>query len=74
MEENPSDDRTVRFTDKQLAVLACWGEVSGEAAIAEEMGISIHTVHTHLRRMREKLGVKRTFDLYKYALERGWLE
>lgn len=64
----------VTFSERQLEVLACWGEVAGEAAIAEELNISPHSVHTHLRRIRAKLKVNRTFDAYKYALNRGWLK
>lgn len=62
------------FTDRQLDVLICWSELAGEAAIAEKLGMSVHTVHTHLRRMRHKLGVKRTFDVYKYAQKEGLLK
>jgi DNA-binding CsgD family transcriptional regulator len=64
----------VTFTERQLEVLACWGEVAGEAAIAEVLEISTHSVHTHLRRARAKLKVNRTFDAYKYALQKGMLK
>lgn len=65
---------TVTFSERQLEVLACWGEVAGEEIIADRMGVSKHTVHTHLRRARQRIGAKRTFDAYKYALDRGWLK
>lgn len=61
------------FTEKQLAVIRQWSEQPSEAKIAEALGISEHTVHTHLRRLRAKLGVKRTFEVYKYLVERELL-
>lgn len=64
----------VIFTKRQLDILACWAEVAGEEIIADRMGVSRHTVHTHLRRARQRIGAKRTFDAYKYALDRGWLK
>jgi DNA-binding CsgD family transcriptional regulator len=70
-DENTPD---VVFSKRQLDVLTCWGEVGGEAAIAKELNISPHSVHTHLRRVRAKLKVNRTFDAYKYALKKGMLK
>jgi DNA-binding CsgD family transcriptional regulator len=58
---------SVKFTARQLHVIKCWSEVGGEKEIAEILGISVNSVHTHLRRMRKKLGVKRTFNVYKYV-------
>lgn len=62
------------FTERQLDVISCWSEVSGETAVAERLGVSVHTVHTHLKRMRQKIGVKRTFEVYQYARKQGWLK
>lgn len=57
----------VKFTERQLHIIKCWSEVGGEKEIAKVLGISVNSVHTHLRRMRKKLVVNRTFDVYKYA-------
>lgn len=61
------------FTTRQLLILQLWAEHSKIRNIADELGLSEHTVQTHLKRMRRKLGVHRTFDVYKYAKERQLL-
>lgn len=73
-DEITKDKPDVVFSKRQLDVLAVWAEVTGEAAIAERLNISQHSVHTHLRRVRAKLKVNRTFDAYKYALQKGMLK
>lgn len=72
MESQPTHGLKI-FTDKQLEIIRCWSELPNEAAIAEALGLSEHTVHTHLRRMRAKLGVSRTFEVYKHLIEKGLL-
>lgn len=62
------------FTARQLDIIRCWSNLPNEAAIAQALGLSEHTVHTHLRRMRQKLGVNRTFDVYKYLIGKGFLK
>lgn len=61
------------LTDRELIVLKHWSELATEDAIADALSLSPHTIHTHLRRMRKKLNVRRTFDVYKHAMEKGWL-
>lgn len=37
--------------------------------IAEEMVISVYTVYTHINNIKQKMGIDRTTDLVRYALE-----
>ncbi len=62
------------FTEKQIEVIRRWSELPNEAAVAVALGLSEHTVHTHLRRMRAKLGVRRTFEVYKHLVDSGVFE
>lgn len=55
---------TPKFTDRQLEIIFEWAENKSTALAAEKLNISEHTLHTHLKRMRRKLGVNRTFDVY----------
>lgn len=66
--------RVIHFTDRQITVLQNWAQYATIAEVATNLQISENTVQTQLKRMRKKLGVTRTFDVYKYAQERGWLE
>ena len=44
------------LTDRERACLRCLAQGMSTRAIAEELSIGLTTVHTHLRRTREKLG------------------
>ena len=63
------EDKKIQFTDKQLTILKLWAQCDTIAEVAVKLQLSVNTVQTQLKRMRKKLGVTRTFDLYKYAQE-----
>lgn len=52
------------FTSHQREIIREWSRQPSIVAVAEALGLSEHTVQTHLKRMRRKLGVNRTFDVY----------
>lgn len=60
----------IQFTDHQLLIIQLWSEKARISQVAEELDLSEHTIQTHLKRMRRKLGVRRTFDVYRYVKER----
>ena len=37
--------------------------------IADAMTISIYTVYTHMNNIKQKIGIERTTDLVRYAIE-----
>ena len=47
----------LRLSGRELQIVRCLFDDLTEAAIALELGISAHTVHTHLERLYRKLGV-----------------
>lgn len=49
---------SVGLSDRELEILQCIFNDQTERVMAQELGISIHTVHTHLERLYHKLGVK----------------
>jgi DNA-binding CsgD family transcriptional regulator len=59
------------FTEHQRAIIREWSRQPSIAAVAEALELSEHTVQTHLKRMRRKLGVNRTFDVYRYLNGEG---
>lgn len=71
MKENT---KLIPFTDRQLEILQLWSEQPKIKNIGEVLGISESTVQTQLKRMRNKLNVSRTFDVYKYALDHDLLD
>lgn len=65
---------TVPLTKRELEVLKLIAEEYSNPEIAEKLFISIRTVDTHRRNLLEKLGVKNTAGLVKYAIKLGLLE
>jgi len=49
--------RSLRFTRRELEIVRGVFDDRTEFAIAADLGISPHTVHTHLERLRHKLAV-----------------
>lgn len=47
-----------RLTPAELRTLAAMREADTEQAAADALGLSVHTVHTQLRSVRSKLGVR----------------
>lgn len=56
------------LSNREIEVLALFSEGKTNKEIAEELAISIRTVETHKTNMMQKLGVKTTVDLYKFAM------
>lgn len=63
----------IPLTDRELEVLRFIADEYSNAEIAERLFISIRTVDTHRRNLLEKLAVKNTAGLVKYALRNGLL-
>ncbi|WP_314223493.1 response regulator transcription factor [Streptomyces zaehneri] len=59
------------FTDREQEILRLLANGSTDHEIAAALGISKHTVHSHLDRIGEKTGSRRRPDLTRIALENG---
>lgn len=51
------------LSDRELHILRLMGQNLGNSAISRELGVSVKTVETHQKRMKEKLAVRTTNDL-----------
>ena len=60
--------RTFRLTTAEQRVLACAVQRQVPKVISKNLGISLATVRSHLQRIRDKLGCRRTTDLAWLAL------
>ena len=65
--------RDVPLSDREIEVLKMIAQEHSNGEIAEKLFISIRTVDTHRRNLLEKLNVKNTAGLVKYAIEKGIL-
>ncbi|MBY0433838.1 MAG: response regulator transcription factor [Cyclobacteriaceae bacterium] len=59
------------LSDREIEVLKLIAEEYSNGEIADKLFISIRTVDTHRRNLLEKLQVKNTVGLVKYAIEKG---
>ena len=59
----------VPITDREIEVLKLIADEYSNSEIAEKLFISVRTVDTHRRNLLEKLGVKNTAGLVKYAIQ-----
>lgn len=64
----------IPLTQREAEVLRLIVEEYTNPEIAEKLFISIRTVDTHRRNLLEKLGVKNTAGLVKYAIRQGLME
>jgi DNA-binding NarL/FixJ family response regulator len=55
------------LTPRQLVILRALGRGISTEALAEEMGLSVHTIHFHRRNLRRVLGVDSEGGLERYA-------
>jgi len=55
--------------EREILELVAGGETDQD--IAEQLSISVRTVHSHLDRIRDKTGSRRRADLTRLAIERG---
>jgi DNA-binding CsgD family transcriptional regulator len=59
------------LTAREVEVLQLIAQEYSNPEIAEKLFISIRTVDTHRRNLLEKLGLKNTAGLVKYAILKG---
>jgi DNA-binding NarL/FixJ family response regulator len=55
--------------EREILELVAGGETDQD--IAEQLTISVRTVHSHLDRIRDKTGARRRADLTRFAIKRG---
>jgi DNA-binding NarL/FixJ family response regulator len=58
-----------KLSDREFEVLRLLADGKSPSDIAAQLHLSVKTVSTHKTRMLEKLGLKSTADLVRYALE-----
>ncbi len=68
-----SDGRET-LTSREQTVLLQLAQGNSNREVAEALEISIHTVETHRKNIKRKLGISSTAGLTRYALEHGVLQ
>lgn len=58
-----------QLSARQVEILRLWGESYTNQEIAEKLFISIRTVETHKNHIMQKLNLKNTVDMVKFAIK-----
>ncbi|HSR65203.1 MAG TPA: response regulator transcription factor [Xanthomonadaceae bacterium] len=72
--ERPLDDPYGRLTAREREVFHLIAEGRTTKDIAQRLGISAKTAENHRGRVLDKLGVRNTAELVRYALRKGLVE
>ena len=66
-----AEDSTGPLSDREREIVALLAGGAADAQIAEQLFLSVHTVRSHLERIRDKTGARRRTELVRYALQAG---
>jgi len=62
------------LTAREQTILLQLAQGKANKEVARELDISVHTVETHRKNIKRKLGINSTAGLTRYALEHGVLQ
>lgn len=63
----PNDSKIASLSDRELQVFSLFGRGFGATRLAAELHLSVKTIETHQRRIKEKLGLRSAAELSKEA-------
>ena len=66
---NLKKDSYKSLTDRELEVFERLANGASVKDIADELVVSIYTVYTHISNIKRKIGVEKTADIMRYAIE-----
>ena len=62
------DDTSSALSSRQIEILRLWGDGLTNQEIADTLFISVRTVETHKNHIMQKLNLKSSVDLMKFAI------
>jgi DNA-binding NarL/FixJ family response regulator len=62
------------LSSRQIEILKLWGENFSNKEIADKLFISLRTVETHKNHIMQKLNLKTTVDMVKFAIRNNLIE
>jgi DNA-binding NarL/FixJ family response regulator len=74
-DEYKEQEATIRsLSSRQVEILRLWGEGYANQDIADKLFISIRTVESHKNHIMQKLNLKTTVDMVKFAIKNNLIE
>jgi len=74
LEKRPEEQAVSALSGKERGILQLLAEGLNSKEIAEQLVLSLHTVHVHKNNIMKKLNVHRQADLIKFAIKEGMIE
>lgn len=76
MNSSGQDQRaeTANLSSRQIEILKLWGESYTNQEIADRFFISVRTVESHKNHIMQKLNLKSTVDMIKFAIKNNIIE
>ncbi|MGE4585926.1 MAG: LuxR C-terminal-related transcriptional regulator [Mangrovibacterium sp.] len=68
------DEGTGELSSRQIEILRLWGESLTNQEIADRLFISVRTVESHKNHIMQKLNLKSTVDMVKFAIKNNIIE
>lgn len=65
---------TANLSSRQIEILKLWGESYTNQEIADRFFISVRTVESHKNHIMQKLNLKNTVDMIKFAIKNNIIE
>ncbi|MDP3914625.1 MAG: helix-turn-helix transcriptional regulator, partial [Bacteroidota bacterium] len=62
------------LSSRQIEILKLWGESYTNQEIADRFFISVRTVESHKNHIMQKLNLKSTVDMVKFAIKNNIIE
>lgn len=69
-----SDVAVSQLSARQIEILKLWGDGYSNQEIADQLFISIRTVETHKNHIMQKLNLKSTVDMVKFAIKNNIID
>lgn len=71
---NIEDKQLAKLSTREIEILKMWGSSCSNKDIADKLFISIRTVESHKTHIMQKLNLKTSVDLIKYAIKNNIIE
>ncbi len=72
--DDEQKDKKYLLSKREIEVLKLWGEGNTNQEIANKLFISVRTVESHKNHIMQKINLKTTVDLVKYAIKNNIIE
>ena len=70
-EGDTEDCSPVKFTDREIEIISLMAQGANAQKIADTLSLSVHTIYTHRKNIRKKMGASTAAEVILYAIRTG---